>query len=204
MKRIGSAIFMAGAGLLVGVFSSAALLAFAPQCGYDCESNRVGFFVLTEISCFALFLLIGYLAFRKSAPTIRQLLTVCGVASLVVLVPSWANYVWNLQSRYRQLEAEQSPKPSVDFAHMVIATRAVPTATVDSSVESRQKIAPWARCLVGTVDCMGKPRRAQMLCKGGVEYVDEEHWNAFTPIPTENLAGISPLPSMKDLCTAPP
>jgi hypothetical protein len=203
VRNIAYIAVLVAAALCVGGLASTALLAFAPQCGYDCETNRFGTFIFIEVICASGFIFVGYAAFRNSRVTVRRMLVVICMTSLVVLVPAWTSYGWHLHARYRQLEAERSPQPSVDFSHMMIATRAVPThlPTTASSVEGQGEIAQWARCLVGAVDCEGKPRQVQLLCKGGIEYVDEEHWNVFTPIPSEDLPGISPLRSMKDLCT---
>jgi hypothetical protein len=40
-----------------------------------------------------------------------------------------------------------------------------------------------------------------MRCKGGVVYVDEPDWKAFSPIERENLPGAAALKSM-NLCAA--
>jgi hypothetical protein len=49
--------------------------------------------------------------------------------------------------------------------------------------------------------CDTQPRLAQMRCKGGVVYVDEPDWKAFSPIERENLPGAAALKSM-NLCAA--
>jgi len=115
VKKVACIVMLAAVSLCVGWLASMAILAFEPQCGYDCETAQVGAFVLIEIICLSLFLSIGYIAFRRSKPTVGRLLIVSCVTSLVVLVPAWTSYCWRIHARYHQLKTEQSPKPSVDL-----------------------------------------------------------------------------------------
>ncbi|PRY01137.1 hypothetical protein [Paraburkholderia sp. BL25I1N1] len=86
---------------------------------------------------------------------------------------------------------------------MSITTRAVQTYTGKEfgPVKAHGTLAPWQRCAIGSVNCVGEPRQAQMLCKAGVVYVNENEWASFSLIKPENMPGTIPLQSM-NLCSS--
>lgn len=199
MRRVVSWIGFAVVGLLVGFAASRALLAFSPRCGNDCEMSQVIVWLVVEVAALAIFIGAWYFACRHAVPTITRMLGVCIVTAMAVLAPAGVFYGWNLYSHVRELEASHPPGPSVDFSHMAITTRAVPT--LSGAGAPLREIPRWERCLIGVVECTARPRRVEMQCKAGVVSVAEEYWPAFSLIPAENLPGIQPLRSMA-LCDA--
>jgi len=201
VKRLLAILSFAFAGLVAGWFTANLLLAFTPKCGYDCETRAFGVFFLSTVGGLFGFVLIGHLATRKRRLTIRLVAAVSTALSVLMLLPAGGLYVWKLHGHYAEAEAARPVKPSLDFLHMTIATRAVQAYTgSDFGPVKRVRIIPqWQRCLIGTAQCEKRPRQAQMLCKDGVVYVNEADWRAFSLIPSENLPDAIALRSM-DLC----
>ncbi len=204
MRRLCSFVVFAAVGVCVGLAAWSALLAFSPNCGYDCEVDRLNFFIITEAACLTGFIGLWYLALRNTRHPAKRVFRVCFLAALLVLGPTWAVYGWNLYTHYRELEAwyRRLPRPSLEFSHMAIATRAVPTMSAESEglPHLSRRILQWERCLIGTTACDGNPRTVELRCQDGIVNVSDAHWHAFSLIPSEDLPGILPLRSMA-LCT---
>jgi hypothetical protein len=201
VKRLLAILSFAFAGLVAGWLTANLLLAFVPKCGYDCETRAFGVIFLSTAGGLFGFVLIGHLATRKRHLTVGVVAAVSTALSALMLLPAGGLYVWKLHGRYVEAEAARPVKPSLDFLHMTITTRAVQAYTGSDfgPVKPMRTIPQWQRCLVGTAQCEKRPRQAQMLCKDGVVYVDEADWRAFSLIPSENLPDAIALHSM-DLC----
>jgi hypothetical protein len=128
------------------------------------------------------FVLIGHLATRKRHLTVWLVAAVSTALSALMLLPAGGLYVWKLHGRYVEAEAARPVKPSLDFLHMTITTRAVQAYTGSDfgPVKPMRTIPQWQRCLVGTAQCEKRPRQAQMLCKDGVVYVDEARIQSYS------------------------
>lgn len=188
-------------GIAVGVAASLLFTAFIPLCGDPCGAEGLMTLLLCTAGAVAVFVGAAVFLLRRRSASPRLFVATGAAISVLMLAPAAAYYVYALHGEYRRLEAAAPVRVTTDFFHMAIATRAV-TAFSDASGQSVKpviEIPQWQRCLIGVERCETQPRQVEMLCKTGVVNVNEADWPAFSLIPQENAAGISPLKSMR-LC----
>ncbi|GAB7522250.1 hypothetical protein [Paraburkholderia sp. 2C] len=201
MKRLASLALFGLSGLATGIAVAAILLAFVPRCGYDCENYSFGVAVLSIIGCTVAFQLIGYVFTRGARLSLLRTLAISGLFASVAIVAAGGHYVFELRELYARAEAARPVVADFDFMYMAITTRRVRTYTKaeGGAVKPASTIPQWQRCVIDGAGCDRQPRQAHMRCKGGVVYVDESDWKAFSLIPQENLKGAIGMKSM-DLC----
>jgi hypothetical protein len=201
MKRLASLVLFGLSGLASGYSVTAILLAFVPRCGYDCENQSFGVAVLAIVGCAVAFPLIGYVFTRGTRLSLLRTVAISGPLACVAIAAAGLHYVFELPELYGKAEAARPVVPDFDFMYMVIATRSVQTYTKakDGAIKPASIIPQWQRCVVAGAWCDEQPKQARMRCKGGVVYVNESDWKAFSLIPQENLKGAIDMKSM-DLC----
>lgn len=187
-------------GAAVGIVASMLFTAFIPVCGEDCSSAALAYWLLSTVGAIAVFGSVSVILSRRAVPSIRRSIWLFTILSALFIAPAAGHYVYTLHSKYLRLAAIAPVQPDTEFLHMAIATRNVHGVTgVDYGlIKPLREISQWERCLVGTARCEN-PKQAQMRCKGGVVYVNENDWPAFSLIQQENLPGAIPLDSMR-LC----
>jgi hypothetical protein len=202
VRRVASLALFGVSGYLTGLAITALLLAFVPRCGsYDCENHSFGVAFVSVVGCTLAFLLVGC-AFTRGArhPAIRALAISVALAAVAILAAS-GRYVYELHTRYQQAQAARPVVADFDFMYMAIATRDVQTYSKakEGTAKPASVIPQWQRCGIDGAWCDGSPKQAHMRCKGGVVYVNEPDWRAFSLIPQENLLGAIEMKSM-NLC----
>ncbi|MFL9905369.1 hypothetical protein [Paraburkholderia sp. RL17-337-BIB-A] len=55
MKRLAALVMFAGIGAITGTVAACIVLAFAPMCGYDCESYATGIWFFITVACLVAF-----------------------------------------------------------------------------------------------------------------------------------------------------
>jgi hypothetical protein len=201
MKRFASLVLFCLCGFATGIAAAILLVAFIPQCGYDCEIIASGRGFLSVVGCTLGFLIFGYAFTRGARLTLLRAAAASTVLAIISILAASGNYVIELRDLYRRAELARPVVPDFDFMYMAITTRDVQTYTkTKGAVMKRVNVIPqWQRCVIDGASCDRKPRQAHMRCKSGVVYVNEVDWKAFSLIPRENLMGAIPMKSM-DLC----
>ena len=201
MKRLAALALFGLSGSATGIVVARILTAFIPRCGYDCESDSFGIAFLSVIGCTLAFLLLGYTFTRGARLTPSRSCTVSATLAVVAILAAGGRYVVELQGRYREAEAARPVVADFDFMYMAIAMRDVQTYTMaeGGAAKHAMVIPQWERCVIDGAWCDKQPRQAHMRCKGGVVYVDEPDWKAFSLIRRENLPGAIAMKSM-NLC----
>jgi hypothetical protein len=201
MKRLASLVLFGLSGFATGFAVTAILLVFVPRCGYDCENHSIGVAFLSIAGCTVAFPLIGYVFTRGTRLSLLRTVAVSGPLACVAIAAAGGHYVFELRERYVKAEAARPVVPDFDFMYMAIATRRVQTYTKveDGAIKPAGIIPQWQRCVIAGTWCDEQPKQARMRCKGGVAYVNESDWKAFSLIPQENLKGAIDMKST-DLC----
>ncbi|RQR57835.1 hypothetical protein DIE19_21030 [Burkholderia sp. Bp9126] len=127
MNRIATLSVFAIAGAMSGWAASRLTLAFAPVCGYDCESQTFGTSVAATGGCLIGFVLIGHLFTRRARLTITYVLMTASSLSTATLLVARGHYVAERRARYEDAEAARPVTTNFDFMYMAIATREVQT-----------------------------------------------------------------------------
>jgi hypothetical protein len=204
VRRIAVLTLFMVAGCLTALAVLRILLTFDnnPGCGLDCPSAALNIALLSGLVTVLVFPVAGYLLSRLVKFEFYRVVAVLTAMILAALLGAGVRYVFELHGRYREAEAARSVVADVDFMYMAIATRDVQTYTKaeESAVKRASVIPQWQRCVIEGAWCDGHPKQAHMRCKGGVVYVNEPDWNAFSLIPQENVQGAVAMKSM-NLCS---
>jgi hypothetical protein len=195
VSLVGSAALV---GAIVGAVAALLTTAFSERCGEPCAAENLSAFVMWVLGGVVAFGGVAFLRSRREWSGQSIAITALGL-SVLVLAPAIAHHEWSLRTAYRNLEESAPVRPTTDFFHMAITTRAVFASTSSDGPADKVTIARWQRCLIGRELCDAKPRSAEVLCKSGVVYVSEPDWGAFALVPEENAPGVEPLASMR-LC----
>ncbi|WP_244827382.1 hypothetical protein [Caballeronia sp. TF1N1] len=191
------------AGCLTALAVLCILLTFDknPGCGLDCPSATLNLALLCSLLTILVFPVAGYLLSRLVKFELYRVVAILTAMVLAALLGSGIRYISELKSRYRDAESARPVVADFDFMYMAIATRNVQTYTNAKEGESKADgvIPQWQRCVIDGAWCDGRHKQAHMRCKGGVAYVNESDWKAFSLIPQENLPGARPIKSM-NLC----
>jgi hypothetical protein len=203
VKRLASLILFCLSGFATGIAVATILLAFVPQCGYDCENRSVGVVFLSVTGCTFAFPLLGYAFTRRARGTPLRTFAISAALAAIAILTASAHYLFELHARYREAQAAVPVSADFDFMYMAIATRDVKAyaKAEGGAVRPTSVIPQWQRCVIDGAWCDTQPRLAHMRCKGGVVYVNEADWKAFSLIARENLPGAVALKSM-NLCAA--
>jgi hypothetical protein len=201
VRRIASLALFSISGCGTGLAITALLLAFVPRCGYDCENYSFSVAFVSVVGCTLAFLLVGYAFTRSARLTAVRALAISVALAAIAILAAGGRYVSELHTRYQEAQAARPVVADFDFMYMAIATRDVKTYTQakDGKAMRTSVIPQWQRCAVDGASCDGRPKQAHMRCKGGVVYVNEPDWKAFSLIPQENLPGAIAMKSM-NLC----
>ncbi len=200
MKRVLFILVVTAIGFAVGIAASLLFTAFIPICGEYCASTALAYWLFDTVGAILVFGSISVMLSRRAIPSMRLSIRLIAILSALFIAPAAGHYVYTLHSIYLRLAAIAPVQPDIEFLHMVIATRRVQgvTGADPGAIKPLREISQWERCVIGTARCEN-PKQAQMRCKGGVVYVNENDWSAFSLIQKENLPGTIPLDSMQ-LC----
>jgi hypothetical protein len=191
------------AGCITAIAVSSLLLAFDrnPGCGLDCPTPGLTAALSWGVAIALIFPVVGLVCARLASSEPRRIVVVLAVLVGIALLGASARYVFELHDHYREAEAARPVVADFDFMYMAIATRDVQTYTKpkEGTAKPVSVIRQWQRCVIGGAWCDGHPKQAHMRCKGGVVYVNESDWRAFSLIPQENLPGAIAMKSM-NLC----
>ena len=201
MRSLASLVLFVLAGITTSIVVAMIVGAFAPPCGLDCESRDASYAINSAFGTVLAFPVLGYLLTCRKTPSTRRILVVLAVLIGSAILAATCRYVVELHARYIEAEAARPVVPDFDFMYMAITTRDVQTYTkAEGGVTKPVSVVPqWQRCVIDGAWCDKEPRQAHMLCKGGVVYVNEADWRAFSLIPQENLYGAVAMRSM-NLC----
>jgi hypothetical protein len=190
-------------GCMTAIAVSSLLLAFDrnPGCGLDCPTPGLTAALSWGAAIALIFPIAGFVCARLASSEPRRIVVVLAVLVGSSLLGASARYVFELRDHYREAEAARPVVADFDFMYMAIATRDVQAYTKpkEGTAKPVSVIPQWQRCVIGGAWCDGHPKQAHMRCKGGVVYVNESDWRAFSLIPQENLPGAIAMKSM-NLC----
>jgi len=194
-------IALAVFGLVCGVAGSLFSTALVPNCGQDCDVEKLREGFLWGIVLLFAFPVIGALAFKKIAGGLKNTVRLAVLLFLAAVGPPGVLYGYELHQRYWKV-AWQFEIPNVDFNTMVIATR--PVEAIAHGKTSSVQVKAWERCVLGVVSCDKDPRTVEAICMGNGKNVllAESDWFAFRRIPEEDLPGISGQPRDMNLCAS--